>query len=103
MGNLCTARKFEQFNSWVSTHFPHIPLDHSLNTIINPLWLVGFTEGDGSFFVTLRDNLSYRCGTQVQAVFDIAQHISEAALLRLIGAQYFGSHFNFASSGTVEH
>lgn len=103
LNNFLTKKKFDQFNTWVKIHFPHISLNHKINTVIEPSWLLGFTEGDGSSFITIRSNNSDRCGFQVQAVFDIAQDSIERLLLDQIGITYFGNYHKLAKSGTIDH
>ncbi len=105
LNNFQSKKKIDQFNSWVRIHFPHLisSLNYEVNLSLNPQWLVGFTDGDGSFFVTLKSNKSYRNGFQVQAVFDIAQISSERALLNTIGSTFFNDLHKIAPSGSVDH
>lgn len=41
---------------------------------IDPNWISGFTEAEGSFYITLRKFEAYKTGYQVQVKFAIAQH-----------------------------
>lgn len=59
--------------------FPNIP---SINKplkrvpkIIDKNWLSGFTAGDGSFMIIIKKNPTCKTGYQVQATFNIGQHI----------------------------
>lgn len=82
-GRLLSNKKIIQFNKW-KKDIPEIkggfgPMVHqsepttNLNLEINPEWLVGFTDGDGSFYPMIHKAKDYKCGFQVQLVFDIAQ------------------------------
>jgi hypothetical protein len=39
-----------------------------------PGWVTGFTDAEGSFFVTIFQNKEYKCGWQVQATYSITLH-----------------------------
>jgi len=45
----------------------------------------------------------YKCGYQVQATFDLAQHYSEKMLLSTIGNQLCKDEYRWAKSGNTEH
>jgi len=51
-------------------------------TISNPNWLAGFTEGDGSFGVNIKHSSSNKIGYQVYLQFDIIQHVRDVLLLQ---------------------
>ena len=49
-GNLKCLKKTIQFSNWVKYHFPEINISRNINNIIHPEWLIGFIDGDGSFY-----------------------------------------------------
>lgn len=49
--------------------------------IYDPSWLAGFIDGEGCFFIRLRQSSSYRLGYQVSLRFQITQHIRDKLLL----------------------
>ena len=100
-----TKNKSAQFMEWVNAHFPEyksIVLPNSSKSI-HPQWLAGFVDGDGSFYTLTHKAKDYKCGYQVQAVFDIAQLDSERSLLNRIGKEIFGSHHKWAKSKDTQH
>lgn len=70
---------------------------------IDDQWLVGFTDGDGSFYPMFHKSKDYKCGYQVQAVFDLAQLDIEQELLDSIGNQLSGGAHKWAKSGNTQH
>ena len=54
---------------------------------INPMWIVGFTDGDGSFSIGIIKQGNDKF--QVRPRFRLTQHIRDAYLLRVIG-EYLG-------------
>lgn len=62
-GNLRSIGKRNQFNLWVENHFEDLICQESLSSApINKDWLVGFTDGDGSFYPMIHKASDYRCG-----------------------------------------
>ena len=57
--------------------------------IPNPEWMAGFTSGDGSFYITIRQNNSLKQGFRVELGFSITQHSRDLYLL-----EKFVSYFN---------
>nr|WUR10594.1 LAGLIDADG endonuclease [Elmerina hispida] len=57
-----------------------LPLDLEIKEY-NPYWLVGFSEGDGSFFVGLTKSALYKAGYQVSLRFLISQHNRDISLM----------------------
>lgn len=51
-------------------------------TIKDPYWLAGFTDGDGSFGVKINKSSSNKIGYQVYLQFDIVQHVRDTILLK---------------------
>lgn len=74
LGNLRSMKKQTQFDNWIQKLGITDIQVPSINPKINSDWLVGFTDGDGSFYPMLHKSKDYKCGYQVQATFDIAQH-----------------------------
>ena len=48
---------------------------------LHPAWVVGFIDGEGTFFIDLLKNSTIKLGIQVQLQFIITQHIRDAALM----------------------
>lgn len=51
---------------------------------LNPLWILGFFNGDGSFGIRVTENPVFTTGYRVQLRFRITQHIRDKALLQSI-------------------
>lgn len=78
------------------SYFNLLPLISSSNLIqyryyyserkiaLNPLFISGFSDAEGSFVVTVLKNLRYKTGWNVQARFQIKLHEKDRALLLLI-------------------
>ena len=45
---------------------------------IDPYWIVGFTEGDGCFFLTV----SEKKNTQVKMGYQVSQHVRDTLLIK---------------------
>jgi len=56
---------------------------------INPWFLVGFSDAEASFFVSIYKNKEYRLRWQVQAIFSITLHAKDLPLLKQIQS-FFG-------------
>jgi len=56
---------------------------------LNPSFITGFIDGEGSFIVSILKNPRYNTGWEVQASFSISLHKKDLALLKQIQA-YFG-------------
>lgn len=103
-GKLLTLKKIKQFNKWKEDlKIQSAQLDPQGLINIDPEWLVGFTDGDGSFYPMIHKAKDYRCGFQVQLVFDLAQEEGEKELLTKISDQYFKGEHKWAKSKTTEH
>ena len=70
---------------------------HKLPTTIEPEWLTGFTDADGSFIIKLVKSQRYKLGETVQLVFQLAQHSRDEALLILI-IEYLGCGYLYKHS-----
>ena len=62
---------------------PRPVIDKSLCTI-NPWWLAGFIDGEGSFSVSIRKSSSHNTGYQVSLIFEISQHLIDVELMENI-------------------
>ena len=47
-------------------------------------WITGFTDGEGSFHVSVRKNKNYKLGWQVEPCFKLTQHERDKAVLKCI-------------------
>ena len=56
---------------------------------MNPFFITGLTDAEGSFSVSIKKNNSYKLGWSVNPVFTIGLHKKDLELLKLIQA-YFG-------------
>nr|YP_009574377.1 hypothetical protein [Arthrobotrys musiformis]QBM31495.1 hypothetical protein [Arthrobotrys musiformis]QBM31689.1 hypothetical protein [Arthrobotrys musiformis] len=69
----------------LKTMFPNIiPVERpivSLQVIKNPLWLVGFVDGEGCFYINVKKNEKR---SQVLLAFSISQHSRDENLLNII-------------------
>ena len=105
--NLKSIKKFNQFNEWVKNHFSDLaePLRVSapINSKIDNQWIVGFTDGDGSFYPMFHKAKDYKYGYQIQATFDLAQLDIEQELLNSIGNQLSNGAHKWAKSGNTQH
>lgn len=86
-GRLISDKKIIQFNNWKRDLYVSGSIKPGPK-IIHPEWLVGFTDGDGSFYPMIHRANDYKCGFQVQLVFDLAQD-GERELLIKISDQFF--------------
>ena len=60
---------------------------HTLN--LNPYYITGFVDGEGSFIATVNPNSKYTTGYRVKSTFSIGLHKRDLPLLGLI-KNYFG-------------
>ena len=69
---------------------------------LNPYYITGFVDGEGSFIVTINPHTGYRTGYRVKATFSIGLHKRDLALLQWI--QQFlgvGSIANLSLNGII--
>jgi len=60
------------------------------NTLaLHPQWVAGFTSGDGSFKVNIRESEAYKVGGRVAIIFVLTQHIRDELLIRSL-VNFFG-------------
>lgn len=69
-------------------------------TILNPFWVTGFIDGEGTFFVGITRHSTMALGYQVQLQFTITQHIRDADLMDKF-TEFFGCG-NIASDGSTK-
>ncbi len=51
---------------------------------LDPYWITGFTSGDGSFYIRLANNSTFKLGVQVQLIFQITQDYKELEVMESI-------------------
>jgi hypothetical protein len=102
-GNLFTLKKREQFKNWIIKYFPHVVIIDNVQAFPSSSWVVGFVDGDGSFYPLIHKANDYKCGFQVQLIFEIAQTLSETPILDIIGKNYFGDTHKWGKSCSVQH
>ena len=54
------------------------------NFKLDPWWITGFTDGEGSFHVSITETKNYKLGWVVQPRFQIGVHVRDHALLEVI-------------------
>lgn len=55
-----------------------------LPEVLNPYWIAGFTEGEGSFMIHIQTHKEHKLGKAVKLKFQITQHEKDKELLNLI-------------------
>jgi hypothetical protein len=60
-------------------HYSNIP-----SSKLHPMWITGFVDGEGSFYIKITPSLTHKAGWSVQACFSIGLHKKDQALLELI-------------------
>lgn len=58
---------------------------------LNPMWISGFVDGEGSFHIKINKNNKNKTGWSVQACFSIGLHQKDRALLELIQGSLEGA------------
>nr|AMX22268.1 LAGLIDADG endonuclease [Cryphonectria parasitica] len=85
-------------NDFLASTFPPISFTsrnfttssfNSINQTLNPFFITGLTDAEGSFVSIVRMNSSYRQGWRVDVLFQIGLHQKDLELLKSIKA-YFG-------------
>jgi hypothetical protein len=56
---------------------------------LHPQWVAGFTSGDGSFKVSIRESKACKVGSRVIIIFVLTQHIRDELLLKSL-VNFFG-------------
>nr|ATI20525.1 hypothetical protein [Juglanconis juglandina] len=79
---------------------PYIRPKIAFNGTFNPEWVRGFTEGEGSFFVSLTKNSRFKTGVEVRLGFSLTQHSRDMILLQGIES-FFGCGKSLLRSGSL--
>lgn len=66
--------------------------------IPSPFWVCGFTEGEGSFIVSLSKNSRLKTGIEVRLSFVLTQHSRDQALLQGLESFFGVGKFNLRSN-----
>ncbi len=70
----------------IKTNFPQISSIErpvvTVQKIIEPNWLSGFTSGEGCFHVRMKNSTKYKSGVQVSLLFKITQHARDKELMK---------------------
>ena len=61
-----------------------------ISSIINPWFITGFVDAEGSFIIKITKSLKYREGWKIEAVFSIGLHEKDLSLLKGIQAFWGG-------------
>jgi LAGLIDADG endonuclease len=89
-------------------HFPNItPIDRpSIQNLcltnVNPNWITGFVEGEGSFFITTTKSKTYKTGYQIRLDFSIIQHIRDKILMESF-VNYFSTGGTYEDKECVKY
>ena len=59
-------------------------------TILNPAWVVGFVDGEGTFFISIQKNATMALDYQVQLQFSITQNNRDTELMNKF-IEFFGA------------
>ena len=83
----CTLMGFER-NYKVSSFFTEIHTYRGYSTtkkvLLQSFWITGFTDGEGSFHVSIIKNKNYKLGWQVEPCFKLTQHERDKSVLKCI-------------------
>jgi len=100
----CTLMGFErsyqinnpskQFKIYYST------LNSDLNVQLNPYWVTGFTDAEGTFTIVIDKNNKRKLGWRIQSKFQISLHVRDLPLLLKI-QQNFGGIGSVSVSGDL--
>lgn len=84
----CVSRKASSNTGLSDKHklaFPDVvPVARPIvkkQTILDPLWVVGFTSAEGSFIVKVRKSSAYKTGYSVYLVYQLTQHSRDEKLM----------------------
>lgn len=76
----------------LSKAFPNIsPIERpkvEIPKTVDPNWFLGFSEGEGCFYVKVGKSKTHRSGHQVSLVFTLTQHIRERELMKKFIQQF---------------
>lgn len=75
---------------------------HSKSYLLDPWFITGFTDAEGSFIVTIYKNKDYKLGWQIQAIFSVCLHNKDLPLLENIQTSFgIGTIIKFKHNNTV--
>lgn len=74
---------------------PHARHINTRNQImkIQPDWICGFVDGEGSFFISFEKKPKMTLGLQVRIGFKVTQHFKNVQVLHGSFAAFFEMHF----------
>lgn len=75
----------------------HLKKDNNLSEIMRPHFVTGFTDGEGSFVITLIKSSSSPVGYKIQLSYRIGLHIKDLALIKRI-KNFFNEVGNISSN-----
>jgi NADH:ubiquinone oxidoreductase subunit K len=81
-----------------STKIASIQPKITKNSGLDPWFVTGFTDAEGSFVCSVRKRVSSRVGWRTEAIFIITLHIKDVELLKLLQT-YFGGIGNIRKHG----
>jgi hypothetical protein len=65
------------------------------------MWITGFVDGEGSFYIKITTSLTHKAGWSVQACFSIGLHKKDKALLELIRLSLGGVGKIYSTNNTA--
>lgn len=75
--------------SYLTNHFKNYSTNHSKNYLLDPWFIIGLFDAEGSFVITILKNPRYKTGWNVQARIQIKMHEKDRALIQSI-QDFFG-------------
>jgi hypothetical protein len=93
-----TPLLLEAFPDTIATERPLLPLNI---TTLDPQWIAGFTSGDGSFKVSIRESKLHKTGSRVALIFVVTQHIRDELLLKSL-VDFFGCGQTYSYKDYIE-
>ena len=89
LSNQIRLSSFREFSSLSCQSLIKDPIKEKSNFALDPWFITGFVDGEGSFIIRVRKTPKYRVGFLVEAYFSIALHKKDLKILQDIKA-YFG-------------
>ena len=81
----CRSKNILCSNNYQKSYFSSkTTLFNSSTLALNPLYVTGFTDGEGCFFIGINSDSNYKTGYRVKAIFLIGLHEKDLALLKQI-------------------
>ena len=88
-GNNLPLNNKSYFNNFKPRMYSSLATTQQLKINLDPNWVTGFTDGEGSFIISVRKNSKSKSGWMVDTRFSIALHKKDWIILELI-QKYFG-------------